>query len=261
LIQEILELTPSYKSQTNRLLGYPADARLLIINADDLGMCHAVNEAVFRTFQNGVLCSTTLMVPCPWTLHASHFLAEHREIPFGIHLTVISDWVDYRWGPITSREKAFSLLNKDGTFHSFEQMLEFPAQVNMGELELEFWAQIETVLAAGLDPTHIDWHSLRIGGREDIFDLMFQLAREYSLALRVYGRSSIEKVQRQGLPVNDSDFLDSHHLDPAKKLCAVRSDAARAAGGFERVGGSSCHPERGAAGHRVRRQSLPPDRL
>ena len=35
-------------SQTNRLLGYPAAARLLLINADDFGMCHAVNEAILR---------------------------------------------------------------------------------------------------------------------------------------------------------------------------------------------------------------------
>lgn len=91
--------------QTNRWLGYPADARLLIINADDVGMCHATNEAIFRALTKGVLRSTTLMVPCPWALQAMHFLADHPEISFGIRLTVISDWVDYRWGPVTSREK------------------------------------------------------------------------------------------------------------------------------------------------------------
>jgi predicted glycoside hydrolase/deacetylase ChbG (UPF0249 family) len=202
---------------TNRLLGYPSDARLLIINADDFGMCHAVNEAVFRAFPNGLLCSTTLMVPCPWAVHAMHFLAEHPEIPFGVHLTVISDWFDYPWGPITAQDKVPSLLNQDGYFHNFEQMPIFLAQVNMNELELEFRAQIEAVLSAGLKPTHLDWHSLRIGGWDAIFDLMFRLAKEYGLALRVMGRSSIEKVQSQGLPVNDYDFLDSYHLDPATK--------------------------------------------
>lgn len=85
-------------SRTNRLLGYPSDARLLILNADDFGMCHSVNDAVICALQNGVLCSTTLMVPCPWALHGMHFLAEHAEIRFGIHLTAISEWADYRWG-------------------------------------------------------------------------------------------------------------------------------------------------------------------
>jgi predicted glycoside hydrolase/deacetylase ChbG (UPF0249 family) len=52
-------------SQTNRLLGYPDDARLLIINADDFGMCHAVNSAIIQTLAEGIVRSTTLMVPCP----------------------------------------------------------------------------------------------------------------------------------------------------------------------------------------------------
>jgi hypothetical protein len=210
-------MTLSNKGQTNRLLGYPTDARLLIINADDFGMCNAVNEAIFRALEKGVLRSTTLMVPCPWALHAMHFLADHPEIPFGVHLTVISDWVDYRWGPVTSREKVPSLINKAGYFHNFEHMPEFLAQVSLDQLEMEFRAQIEVVLAAGLKPTHLDWHSLRIGGRTDIVDVMFRLAREYGLALRVMGRSSIEKVQSQSLPVNDYDFLDSYHLDPLTK--------------------------------------------
>jgi predicted glycoside hydrolase/deacetylase ChbG (UPF0249 family) len=205
------------KGQTNRLLGYPADARLLIINADDFGMCHAVNEAVFRALKEGVLRSTTLMVPCPWALHAMHFLADHPEIPFGVHLTAISDWVDYRWGPVTPREKVPSLIDPAGYFYNFEHMPEFLAQVSLDELETEFRAQIEAVLAAGLKPTHLDWHSLRLGGREDIPDLMLRLAREYGLALRVAGRSMIEKVQSQGLPTNDYDFLDSYLLEPVDK--------------------------------------------
>ena len=204
-------------NQTNRLLGYPEDARLLIINADDFGMCHSVNESVFRALEQGMLRSTTLMVPCPWALHSMHFLADHPEVSFGVHLTALSDWVEYRWGPLTAREKVPSLLTQAGYFHNFEQMPEFLARANLGELEMEFQAQIETVLNAGLTPTHLDWHALRIGGREDIFDLMFRLAREYGLALRVMGTAWIEKVQSRGLPCNDYDFLDSYHLDPASK--------------------------------------------
>jgi hypothetical protein len=210
-------VTQLNKGQTNRLLGYPVDARLLIINADDFGMCHAINEAIFRALKNGVLRSTTLMVPCPWALHAMHFLAGHPEIPFGVHLTVISDWVDYRWGPVSPREKVPSLIDKAGYFYNFEHMPEFLAQVRLDQLEMEFRAQIEVVLAAGLKPTHLDWHSLRIGGRADIFDVMLRLAREYGVALRVAGRSWTEKVQSQGFPTNDYDFLDSYLLDPADK--------------------------------------------
>jgi hypothetical protein len=73
------------------LLGYPPDARLVIVNADDFGMCHSINLAVIRALREGPIRSTTLMVPRPWALHAMHFLADHSEIPFGVQLTVISD--------------------------------------------------------------------------------------------------------------------------------------------------------------------------
>jgi len=204
--------------QTNRLLGYPVEARLLIINADDFGMCHAVNEAIVGTLQQGIVRSTTVMVPCPWAWHAIHFLADHPEIPCGVHLTAISDWADYRWGPVSPREKVPSLINPAGNFYNFDHMPEFLAQVSLDQLELEFRAQIEVVLAAGLKPTHLDWHALRISdSRPDILEVMFKLAREYGLALRVAGRSWIEKVQSQGLPTNDYDFLDSYLLNPATK--------------------------------------------
>ncbi len=198
---------------TNRLLGYPSDARLLIINADDFGMCHAVNEAIFRAFHNGVLRSTTLMVPCPWALHAIHFLADHPDIPFGVHLTATSEWSEYRWRPLTSGDKVASLIDATGYFYRFEEMSAFLAQVNLDQLELEWRAQIEAVLAVGLTPTHLDWHALRIGDRMDIADLMVKLAREYGLALRARGRAWIENLQSQGLPCNDYDFLDSYMLD------------------------------------------------
>lgn len=205
------------ESQTNRILGYPADARLLILNADDFGMCHSVNAAIFRALEEGIVTSTTLMVPCPWALHAMHFLGDHPEIPFGVHLTVISEWVYYRWGSVTPREKVPTLLNPAGMFPTFQQMPEFLAHVRLDEMEMEFRAQIEVVLAAGLQPTHLDWHTLRIGGRTDIFNLMFKLAREYGLALRVSEPSWIDKVQSQGLPCNDTHFLDSYGLDPRTK--------------------------------------------
>lgn len=202
---------------SNQLLGYPANARLLIINADDFGMCHAVNAAIMAAMTTGIVRSTTLMVPCPWALHAMRFLKEHPQIPFGVHLTVIADWADYRWGPVTPKEKVPTLIDRAGYFYNFEQMPKFLARVSLQQLETEFRAQIETVLAAGLNPTHLDWHALRLGGREDIPDLMTALAKEYGLALRVMGQPWREKAHSQGLPTIDYDFLDSYLLNPATK--------------------------------------------
>ncbi|MBA2682453.1 MAG: ChbG/HpnK family deacetylase [Ktedonobacteraceae bacterium] len=211
-------MTQPHSSQTSSLLGYPDDARLLIINADDFGRSHASNEATLRTLKEGVVSSTTLMVPCPWALHAIKLLTKHPDISFGVHLTVICDVSHYRWGPLTSRDKVPSLTDETGFFYHIERIPEFLTQVKLSELEVEFRAQIETVLATSLKPTHLDWHCLYNGGRADIFEMTLGLAKEYGLALRVAERPVIEKLQRQGFPTNDHNMLDSYKLDIVEKL-------------------------------------------
>ena len=215
--QGMKENHQSQQSETNRRLGYPADARLLIINADDFGMCHATNVAIVRSLTEGVVCSTTLMVPCPWALHAMHLLAEHPAIPFGVHLTALCDGADYRWGPLTARDRVPSLVDETGYFYRFERMPIFWRRPGWTNWKWNSERRSKPCWQPKLTPTHLDWHALRIARRPDIFDLMFRLAREYGLALRVRERALIEKVQRQGLPTNDHDFLDSYFLDTAGK--------------------------------------------
>jgi predicted glycoside hydrolase/deacetylase ChbG (UPF0249 family) len=203
--------------RANELLGYPPDARLLIVNADDFGMYHAVNEAVFRSLTDGIVRSTTVMAPCPWGLHAMQLLKEHPEIAFGVHLTVVCDSANYRWGPLTSRDRVPSLVDETGFFHRNEPRQAYLAGLALDDLEVEFRAQIEAVLAAGLKPTHLDWHCLRDGGRPDVFDLTRGLAEEYGLALRVFDPVPRERLQRQGLPTADHGVVDSTRLETEGK--------------------------------------------
>jgi chitin disaccharide deacetylase len=203
--------------RANELLGYPPDARLLIINADDFGMSHAVNEAVLRALTEGVVRSASVMAPCPWGLDALRLLREHPEVAFGVHLTVVCDFADFRWGPLASRDKVPSLVDETGSFYSIERITALLARAKLDELEVEFRAQVEAVLAAGLRPTHLDWHCLRDGGRPDVFDLSLGLAREYGLALRVFDHARIERLQSQGLPTNDHEMVDSTRLETAGK--------------------------------------------
>jgi chitin disaccharide deacetylase len=202
---------------TNRLLGYPADARLLIINADDFGMCHSVSEAILRTFLDGVVTSTTLMTPCPWAPHAIQLLKEYPDLPFGVHLTLVSDFSNYRWGPLSSRDRVPTLVEESGTFFSYDRIPVLLAGAKLDEVELEFRAQIESVLTEQLSPTHLDWHCLADGGRADISELTLRLATEYGLAMRVHGRPFAERCQREGLPTSDHGVLDSYHLGSIDK--------------------------------------------
>jgi predicted glycoside hydrolase/deacetylase ChbG (UPF0249 family) len=195
------------------LLGFPPDARVLIVNCDDLGMYHAINAAILTAIQEGIAGSCSLMVPCPWALHAMHLLRRHPEIRFGIHLTLVCDTTHYRWGPVTARAKVPSLLDGRGHLFSPAQVPELLARARIDEVELEFRAQIDAVIDAGLAPTHLDWHCLADGGRDDILALTVALAGEYGLAARVWLEPGRSALRRRGLPVVDHEFLDSFSLD------------------------------------------------
>jgi predicted glycoside hydrolase/deacetylase ChbG (UPF0249 family) len=210
-------MTSSIERPTNETLGYPADARLLIINADDFGMCHASNVATVQAWQAGLVSSTTLMTPCPWAPHALRLLGEHPDFPFGVHLTIVCEHRDYRWGPVAAKGAVPSLLDEAGYFYRLDRREELLARAQLDEVETEYRAQIATALAANLRPTHLDWHCLADGGRPDIFDLTLRLAQEYGLALRVHYRPAAAQCHRVGIPTADHEVLDSYSLDTATK--------------------------------------------
>jgi predicted glycoside hydrolase/deacetylase ChbG (UPF0249 family) len=91
-------------------------------------MCHSTNGAIFRSLTEGVVCSTTLMVPCFWAPHAMHPLAENPAVRFGVHLTAIGDNVGPRWRPWAWPDKVSSLIDETGYFYTFERMSEFLAR-------------------------------------------------------------------------------------------------------------------------------------
>jgi chitin disaccharide deacetylase len=211
------EMTTRNTGRANSLLGYPDDARLLFVNADDFGMCHAVNEAIIRSLEEGIVGSCSVMVPCPWALHALAWLQEAPDVSFGVHLTSVSEQPTYRWGPLTCRTEVPSLVDEAGYFYPESRIDEFLGQVDVGELEREYRAQIEHVLAVGLQPTHLDSHCAIHTRREEIFEMTLGLAREYGVPLRAYYQRFIESMRRRGYPTNDHDLMDSYDLDPVGK--------------------------------------------
>ncbi|HLU42782.1 MAG TPA: ChbG/HpnK family deacetylase, partial [Microthrixaceae bacterium] len=119
-------------------LGYDADDSLLIVNCDDLGMCHSTNEGVYDALRNGFATSATLMVPCPWAREAA---ARYRGEDVGVHMTLTAEWELYRWGPIT---QAPSLLGGDGGFpRTIEDVWE---HADLDEVRRELRAQVERAI-------------------------------------------------------------------------------------------------------------------
>jgi hypothetical protein len=165
-------------------LGYPADAKLVIINADDLGSCHSANVGVFECLATGTVTSATLMVPCPWAREAS---SRYRGEDVGVHLTLNAEYDLYRWGPIT---QAPSLLDGDGGFPRTLDDLWDHADID--EVRRECRAQIERAILWGFDVSHLSSHLGALEFRPEFFDVALDLATEFRLPLRLSSQS-VEK--------------------------------------------------------------------
>ena len=157
------------------------------------------------------------MVGCAAARHAIQLLHQAPSVPFGIHLTLTRDSADHHWDPVAPVADVPSLLDRDGQLFTSATMLQLLAQARQDEVERELRAQIDAVVDTGLAPTHLDWHCLADGGRQDLLDLTLTLAQEYRLAARVWLEPGRRAARRRRLPVVDHDFVDSFALDVETK--------------------------------------------
>jgi chitin disaccharide deacetylase len=178
-------------------------------------MDDAVNAGVIDSIERGIASSCSMMVPCPAARRAMDLLRERPAIPFGVHLTLVRDSGDDRWGPLSDPRAVPSLLDGAGRLHANTPAgrTDLLARARPDEVEREFRAQVGAVVDAGLNPTHLDFHCLADGGRADILDVTVAVAADYGLAVRVWLEPGRRKLRRRGLPVVDHDFLDSFALD------------------------------------------------
>lgn len=181
----MLALAPNVSGQKSlaERLGYPADAKLLIVHADDLGMSHSVNLATIKGFESGLVNSGSIMVPCPWFSEIATYARANPQADLGLHLTLTSEWTTFRWGPVTSKDKVSSLLDKNGYFHLTEA--DAAAKADPKEVEMEIRAQIERARAFGIQPTHLDSHMGTLYQSKALFEVFLKVAREYKLPVRI----------------------------------------------------------------------------
>jgi len=166
----------------NTLLGYKPTDMLLIINADDAGMCHSANQAVIKGLEEGIITSTTIMVPCPWAPEMMAYAAKHPEKDFGVHIDLTSEWGSYKWGPVLGKSAVPSLVDENGYLWPDVDPLYQHGKVE--EAYLEAKAQIDKALAAGVDVSHIDCHMGCLQYDNAFFEPYLRLAKEYDLPMR-----------------------------------------------------------------------------
>ncbi|MFN8357840.1 MAG: polysaccharide deacetylase family protein [Spirosomataceae bacterium] len=206
-------------------LGFPKGKKVIILHVDDAGMSYDSNVGTLKSLNDGVATSTSVMMPCAWVPQFFDWYKQNPKWDVGVHLTLTSEWNNYRWAPLAGRDKVPGLLDEQGAF--YHNVAQVEAHASPEELEAECRAQIARFRQFNIEPTHIDSHMgtlfrpkyiqtyVKVGISEKI-PVMFPAG---SLTLIGQGRSEMEKgLLRQlgqqlwnaGLPVLDDLHADSY---------------------------------------------------
>jgi predicted glycoside hydrolase/deacetylase ChbG (UPF0249 family) len=164
-------------------LGYARDAKLLIVHVDDLGMAHSVNRAAIKAFESGLVSSGSIMVPCPWFAEIAAYARSHPQADLGLHLTLTSEWTNYRWGPVLSKDRVASLLDQSGYLYATETLA--AGHIKTQEAEAEIRAQIERARSFGIEPTHLDSHMGTLYQNRTLFAMLLRVARDHHLPVLI----------------------------------------------------------------------------
>lgn len=214
----------------NQRLGYSSTDRLLIVNADDFGMCHAANTGITQLLQEKAISSATLMVPCPWAMEAAKVAVQNPEFNVGIHLTLTNEWAVYRWGPITRNANVDSLLNEDGYF--LKSCPEVETRAKAEHVYTEMRNQVLTAIRWGVDPTHLDNHMGSIYGLYTYNDFLreaIDIGAEFRLPFRLPRQprsysdqmpKEVERIMLKGVEYADEKgvvLIDHLHALPYSK--------------------------------------------
>ena len=180
----IAQTQPQAQTQTKTVqerLGYPASARLLVIHADDLGMDHSVNRAIFEALEKHWITSASILVPCPWFPEVVQWARSHPDADLGIHQALNSEWTAFRWGPVSPKDHVPSLLDGDGYLPLDTPQVARNAKP--AEVEEELRAQIEKARTSGIHLTHLDSHMAALFETPQLFAVYQAMGHNYRLPI------------------------------------------------------------------------------
>jgi len=183
-----------------------ADPIYLLIRSDDAGMSHSVNMALERLIATGMPVSISVMFACPWYQETVEILKRHPNVSVGIHLTLNSEWKNYRWGPVSGRGTVPTLVDDEGYFFPSSEAL-YQHHPDLKEVERELRAQMDRALRSGLKIDYVDYHMGTATRYPEFRDLTERLAREYGLGMSQYFGEARSNPQYEAAPSAKTDSL------------------------------------------------------
>jgi chitin disaccharide deacetylase len=178
----------------------------LVVRSDDAGMSHSVNVALERLIASGLPLSVSVMFPTPWYQETVELLKRHPEVAVGVHLTLNSEWKNYRWGPVAGRGTVPTLVDADGYFYPSAADL-YARGPDVREVETELRAQLERGRRSGLRLDYVDYHMGTVLGRPELVEVAERLAREYGLGMSGYFGEERHDPQYRAAPADKGDSL------------------------------------------------------
>lgn len=178
----------------------------LIIRSDDAGMSHSVNAGLERLIETGIPVSVSVMFPTPWYQETVELLKRHPDVSVGIHLTLNSEWKNYRWGPVLGRTAVPTLVDTDGYFFASSDAL-YRNRPSLKEVEMELRAQIERARRSGLKIDYVDYHMGTVVNNPEFRDVTERLAREFDLGMSGYFGEIRHDPQYWAAPPKKADSL------------------------------------------------------
>ena len=208
LCAPLLSAAPTHvvgNAYASRHPGAPAPV-YLIIRTDDAGMSHSVNMALERLIATGMPVSVSVMFPTPWYQETVDILKRNPQVSVGIHLTLNSEWKNYRWGPVLGRTAVPSLVDADGYFFPSSEALH-QNHPSLQEVEKELRAQIDRAVHSGLKIDYVDYHMGTAVRYPEFREIAERLAKEYGLGMSQYFGETRHDPQYSAAPPAKTDSL------------------------------------------------------
>lgn len=167
----------------------------LIIRGDDMGFSHSGNEALIKSYKEGIETSIEVIVASPWFPEAVKLLEKNPTIDVGIHLALSSEWENIKWRPLTD---CASLKDANGYFFSMiYPNKNYPGQAltenkwTINDVEKEFRAQIEMAIKRIPRLSHLSSHMGCVGISPEVKALTKKLAKEYGIDIDLEERQVV----------------------------------------------------------------------
>jgi chitin disaccharide deacetylase len=183
-----------------------ADPVYLLIRTDDAGMSHSVNVALEKLIVSGLPVSVSVMFPTPWYQETVEILKRHPAVSVGIHLTLNSEWKNYRWGPVLGRVAVPTLVDSDGYFFPSAADL-YNNKPDLKQVEAELRAQIERAKKSGLRIDYVDYHMGTVMRSPEFREIAERLAKEFGLGMSQYFGEMSHDPQYAAPPDKKGDSL------------------------------------------------------